>query len=166
MMASAQTLGRVTFGNNPATAISNANGVAFMGRVGLYGSTEVGLADDVSLAPVGSPVNTFSPGLFSGGSRYLGIPGDRVTLQVRAWTGDYQSYESAFTAALGGDSTIWLGKSPAWEQLTSGDTPTQPIVGLGRLTPFVVQPVPEPSAILLGLLGLAAWHWCSRRTRK
>jgi hypothetical protein len=171
-MASGQSLGRVTFANNAATAITNASGgglppyPAFTGRVGLYGSIGLGLPDDSALFPVGAPVNTYTPGLFSGGSRYIGGPGDRVTLQVRAWTGNYQTYESAFAAALAGDATVLLGKSPKWEQLTSGDTPTQPIIGQGRLTPFLVYPVPEPAAISLALLGLAAMRWRGRVGRK
>ncbi len=171
-MAKGQSLGRVTFANNAATAITNASGgglppyPTFTGRVGLYGSIGLGLPDDSALFPVGAPVNTYTPGLFSGGSRYIGGPGDRVTLQVRAWTGNYQTYESAFAAALAGDATVLLGKSSKWEQLTSGDTPTQPIIGQGRLTPFLVYPVPEPAAISLVLLGLAAMRWRGRVGQK
>ena len=114
-LSKGQSAGRVMFGNNPATAISNTDGRAFVGQVSLYGSSALGLPDDAALRPVGGVVNTFSPGLFSGGPRYIGEPGDRVTLQVRAWTGNFPNYESAFVAALTGDTTVWLGKSPKWE---------------------------------------------------
>jgi hypothetical protein len=169
-VSNGQDLGRVTFANNAATAISNAaqGGLppypAFTGNVALYGSIGLGLPDDRSLFPVGAPVTTFTPGIFSGGPRFIGGPGDRVTLQVRAWSGSYSSYETALAAALGGDPTVLLGKSPKWEQLTAGDTPSQPIIGTGRLTPFLVFPIPEPSTFALVLLNLAAmgWGWACR----
>jgi hypothetical protein len=155
--------GTVTFANAASTAITNISGggVAPYPRasvtVGLYGSTSLGLANDSSLALIGAVGNTFTPGLFSLGTRNIGNPGDTVTLQVRAWSGAFATYEEALAAALV-DGTTLVGKSTHWEQVTGGGTnPSQPITGAGRLTPFTVNTIiPEPSSIALGLLGLGA----------
>jgi hypothetical protein len=156
--------GTVTFANAAATAITNISGGGpgpyprASVTVGLYGSTALGLADDSSLALIGAVGNTFTPGLFSLGSRSIANPGDTVTLQVRAWSGAFSTYEAALAAAQGGDTSVLVGKSTKWEQATGGGTnPAQPITGAGRLTPFTVTTVvPEPSSIALGILGLGA----------
>jgi hypothetical protein len=160
--------GAVTFANAAATAITNvsAGGPGPHPRasvtVGLYGSTSLGLADDSTLSLIGAVGNTFAPGLFSLGTRNIGNPGDTVTLQVRAWSGAFATYEAA---VLGGDATTLYGKSTKWEQVVGGGTnPPQPITGAGRLTPFTVTTViPEPSSIALGLLGLGAIALFRRR---
>jgi len=163
--ASAQ--GVVTLANAAATAITNvSSGVAPFPRatvnVALYGSTSLGLPDDSSLVMIGARTNTFAPGLFSAGARNIGNAGDTVTLQVRAWSGSFATYEDA---VLGADSNTLLGKSTKWEQITGGGSnPSQPITGAGRLTPFTVTTaVPEPSSIALGLLGLGAIALFRRR---
>lgn len=157
--------GTVTFANAAATAITNVSSgpVGSPGAtrasvtVGLYGSTSLGLPDASSLALIGAVGNTFTPGLFSLGVRNIGNPGDTVTLQVRAWSGAFATYEAAYAAALV-DGVTLVGTSTKWEQVTGGGpNPTQPITGAGRLTPFTVSTlVPEPSSIALGLLGLGA----------
>lgn len=160
--------GTVTFANASATAITNISVPAPYPKaavtVGLYGSTLLSLPDDSSLVLIGVIGNTFTPGLFSLGSRSIGNPGDTVTLQVRAWSGAFANYALAFAAAQV-DGTTLTGKSTKWEQVTGGGTnPAQPITGAGRLTPFTVNTaVPEPSSIALGLLGLGAIAMFRRR---
>jgi hypothetical protein len=153
--------GAVTLANNTATAITNASPGAGNARavvnVGLYGSTSLGLGqNDASLSLIGATGATFAPGLFNLGTRNIGNPGDTVTLQVRAWSGSFANYDLAWAAAQV-DGTTLIGKSTMWEQITGGGpNPTQPITGAGRLSPFTVAVVPEPSSIALGLLGLGA----------
>ena len=154
--------GTVTFANNTATAITNVSGSAPFPKavvnVALYGSTSLGLANDSSLTLVGNVTNTLATGgIFIGGTRLIGTDSATVTLQVRAWSGAFATYEAAVAAQQGGNITILLGTSAKWEQATGGGAnPAQPITGVGRLTPFTVTAVPEPSSIALGLLGLGA----------
>jgi MYXO-CTERM domain-containing protein len=160
--------GTVTFANATATAITNISVAApypkAVVNVALYGSTTLGLPDDSSLTMIGLRTNTLaSGGIFIGGTRSIGNAGQTVTLQVRAWSGAFATYEDA---VLGADETTLLGKSTKWEQATGGGSnPAQPITGVGRLTPFTVNvtPVPEPSSIALGLLGLGAIALFRRR---
>ena len=170
-VASSYGQGTVTFANAAATAITNiatgpvgAGGTRVALTVGLYGSTSLGLPDDSSLTLIGVVGNTFAPGLFSLGSRSIANPGDTVTLQVRAWSQGFATFDLAYAAAVL-DGTTLTGKSAKWEQVTGGGTnPAQPITGAGRLAPFTVNvAVPEPSSIALGLLGLGAVALFRRR---
>lgn len=160
--------GLVTFANGTPTAITNSpgTGLRVTVNVGLYGSTTLGLGqNDSSLSLVGVAGATFAPGLFSLGNRTIGaVPGDTVTLQVRAWSGTAADYAAAVLARQT-DPTILLGKSTVWEQPTGGGTLGTPaITGAGRLQPFFVTAgVPEPSSIALGLLGLGAITLFRRR---
>jgi hypothetical protein len=149
--------GAVTFGNNAGTPL-RAAGTNISARVALYGSTATGLASDSTLTQIGASVNTFAPGLFSGGTRNIGTTaGDTVTLQVRAWTGGFATWELASAAALADTSVFLTVVRPMWEQVTGGGVlPTQPITGAGRFTGATLEPIPEPSSIALGLLGLGA----------
>ena len=146
--------GGVTFANNAATPIT-AYGTNVNARVALYGSPSIGLANDSSLVSIGAPVNTFAPGFFSGGTRNIGGPGDTVTLQVRAWTGAYATYEAAQAGAVGGDFSVMLGRHAMWVQPVGGGTlPTQPITGPGRFQGLDIT-IPEPSTVSLLILGAA-----------
>ena len=150
--------GTVTFANSGGTAL-RANGTNVNATVALYGSTATGLASDTSLTPIGATVNTLAavPGVFVGGTRNIGNPGDTVTLQVRAWTGGFATWDLAQAAALANPSIYLTVVRPMWEQATGGGTlPTPPITGAGRFTGATLQPIPEPSSIALGLLGLGA----------
>ncbi len=113
--------GRVTFANGSATPIRGF-GTNITATAALYGSTSAGLNSDSTLTQLGAAVNTFTPGLFSGGTRYLGNPGDLVTLQVRAWTGGAASWDLAYAVALY-DPNIYLSvMRPMWEQPVGGGT--------------------------------------------
>lgn len=151
--------GAVTFANGAAgTEVRGPGGALIAGTVALYGSTSTGLANDTSLTQIGSTVNTIAPGYFLGGTRNIGNPGDTVTLQVRAWTGGFATWDAAFAAAQT-DTGIFLTRTrPMWTQITGGGgvNPPQPITGAGRFSGASLEPVPEPSSIALGLLGLGA----------
>ena len=162
--------GQLTFQNNTATRITNGvTGVAASTstRVGLY----VGNVGDsaASLTPVaGSVFNCIVPGTFNGGNITIaGFTGD-VALQVRAWlsTTVYGSYEAAYAGALGGDA-VSLGVSPVFTHtlVTGVGTPNNINANPGFLANggIRVVPVPEPSSIALGLLGLGAVALFRRR---
>jgi hypothetical protein len=166
--------GAVTFANSAGTPILYQGSTnRFVGRVGLYGSTSTGLPSDASLTLIGVATNTLNnttingpgSGIFIGGTRNIGNPGDTVTLQVRAWSGAFADYDTAILGQAT-DPTVWAGKSAAWEQIVGGGTnPSQPITGAGRFAGFSVAQgiVPEPSSIALGLLGLGAIALFRRR---
>jgi len=166
--AGAFAQGTVTFANSSATAITNS---ATSQRpavgdilVGLYGSTSLGLGqNDSSLTLVGAAAVLTSPGRFSDGTRNIGTANSTVTLQVRAWSAAYATYEAAVAAGVGG---TLLGKSVVWEQATGGGVnPATAITGTPGVNAFLVTPtpVPEPSSIALGLLGLGAVALIRRR---
>jgi hypothetical protein len=155
VMAHAQQ-GAVTFANGAALPL-RANGTNVTATVALYGAAATGLSSDATLTQLGATVNTFAPGLFSGGTRNVGTPGATVTLQVRAWTGGFANWDAAYAAALGNTSIFVTVDRPMWEQVVGGGTlPTEPMTGAGRFAGATLEPVPEPSSIALGLLGLGA----------
>jgi hypothetical protein len=154
--------GTVGFINSSATPL-RANGTNVTATVALYGAAATGLSSDSTLTQLGATVNTFTPGLFSGGTRNVGNPGDTVTLQVRAWTGGFATWDLAQAAALANPNVFVTVVRPMWEQPVGGtlpggggSLPTQPITGAGRFAGATLTPVPEPSSIALGLLGLGA----------
>jgi hypothetical protein len=144
--------GSVVFANNPSTPIT-LFGDNTHATVALYGSVLTGLGDDSSLVPLGSPVNTLVPGLFVGGARNIGIPGAVVTLQIRAWTGGFASWDLAFAAATSNPG-INLNKTIIWEQSVGGGMlPAEPITGPGRFQGLELFIIPEPSSAALALIG-------------
>lgn len=163
--------GQLNFQNNTATRITNSlTGAASSTatRVGLY----IGNVGDpaASLTPVaGSVFNCVVPGTFNGGVLTIaGRTGD-VALQVRAWLAStvYASYEAAYAGGLGGDTSVLLGVSPVFTHtLTTGvTTPININANPGYLagSGTRLMPVPEPSSIALGLLGLGAVALFRRR---
>jgi len=141
-------------------------------RAALYGA--VGNVAESSLSILTEPGGTsqefdFRTSPVPAGYGYLnvgstplrGVPGAGygalVTLQVRAWGGGYSTYEQAVAAGAP------RGKSNLI-QITTSTGPTDPntprLVGM---TPFAIVPVPEPSSIALGLLGLGAVALIRRR---
>jgi hypothetical protein len=106
-------------------------------------------------------------GRFSGGTRTAPIPGSTAAwFQVRAWeTAFGDTYETALhnTQASGGRLAL-IGTSNIM-RVTTGNplgTPVVPAASLS-LQGFVLMPVPEPSTIGLGLLGLGALLALRRR---
>lgn len=87
--------------------------------------------------------------------------GSAATIQVRAWTGSFATYESAATFGSGAK----IGTSPDLVVTTggAGSPPSLPanLVGLQSFNLTLV-PIPEPSVIMLGLAG-AGLLWFRRK---
>jgi hypothetical protein len=103
-----------------------------------------------------------SPGYFSGMNPFtLPAPyaaGTPINFQIRAWsaTGG-TSWEAALVASAANPINIALGTSAIGTVTPAGVGPAAPLFGTtpGLLTRgFEIGPVPEPSSIALGLLGL------------
>jgi MYXO-CTERM domain-containing protein len=142
---------------------------------GQRGTEEAGLIQIGAFATF-FPLNN---GTFSGGSRTvtpIAINGDIVTVQARGWApipGVTDSYDAVYAAGLAGDQRAWVGLGPVFDHDTSrpGD-PTDPAVPIGGTLAsggnpawrgFAISPVPEPSVIALGLLGVGALLMLRRR---
>jgi MYXO-CTERM domain-containing protein len=130
-------------------------------RVGVYAATGSGMAEGSLVFQTGAVTNLFGAGLFSM-ARTLGIPAGAATVQIRAWSGAANAtYEDAVAASMA-DSSVILGKSVPFNiTLTASPAAGAPTQGL--YPAFTVSPVPEPSSIALGLLGLGAIALFRRR---
>jgi len=137
-----------------------------------------GVAEDAMVAVLDAPGGTtatpawFTPASLpgyiltstGGGNRYTDpavvAPGANTDFQLRAWQA---SLGATWEAALGAwDSTTVMGKSGIITVATSAnnlDTP-KPLAGLAS---FDLVPVPEPSVIALGAIGLVALLWRRRK---
>jgi hypothetical protein len=174
MIASAATTfgqGQVGFANNANQTITNSVTTLAAAGGAAQDDTQVALyvgnvGDAVSsLQLIGNPTNCFAPGRFNGGTRTLTGWTGTVQLQVRAWLSTivYSSYEAAVAGGFGGDGGVLLGVSaPVSYALSIAPSPVVSIGNAG-LTPIVLNPVPEPSSIALGLLGLGAVALFRRR---
>jgi hypothetical protein len=97
------------------------------------------------------------------------LPGTRPTLTARAWTGGSFAAAQATPGAVSGEWTFQVGR-PLGGDPGGGATPILPsgLAGLGDeatsagLGAFVT-PVPEPSTIALGVLGVGALVLARRR---
>jgi len=104
-------------------------------------------------------------GYFAGGPRTLaGVAlGATVTVQIRAWSSAFPSWEAAPIT----ERTALSGAfAPNLIQIVTGGggTPAGPPAALTGLTPYVIGvTIPEPSSIALGLLGLGAIALFRRR---
>jgi len=174
---SAMAQGRVSFRNGASTSfyISTNNAVGTASnlmsgtsayRIGLYASPTTG-ATEGSLTLIGLATNSAAlPGRFLGPSPYaITAPGytagTPITFQIRAWSfAGGLSYEEALTAAALSPLDIALGVSALGTTTpTPAPSPAGELWGtsLGNLTGgFEIKPIPEPSSIALGLLGLGA----------
>jgi len=177
--ASALAQGNVSFRNNASTSFyistNNAGGTAsglMSGtsayRIGLYAAPTTGASSN-SLSLVGLATNNAAlAGRFLGPSPFVlpngYAPGTAITFQIRAWSlAGGLSYEEARLTASGGvvnPLDIALGAS-AIGTVTPSDA-ASPVALLFGTNPgllasgFEIKPVPEPSSIALGLLGLGA----------
>jgi hypothetical protein len=168
--------GTLIFNNNAQASFNlttnNATGDApGRYRVGLYASTNLA-ATAGSLELVGLATNTALAGKFNGGSAFVlpaGYPtSQQIVFQLRAWSlGAGTSFAEALTAAAADPLNVALGTSPL-----GTTTPGGGLIQAGALfgtspglltSGFVVAPIPEPSTIALGLLGLGAIALFRRR---
>jgi len=155
--------GTINFGNSGGQELTNSNtgqrlpvGNAFV--VALYygpsGAPESALTQiaTTGIAPI--------PGRFSGGTvttPATTAPGGVAALQVRSYSSGFATYEAALAAAQGNPSVL-VGKSNPFTVTTGNPTGTPATLpaSLAPMVGFSVAPVPEPSSIALGLLGLGA----------
>ena len=176
--ASAFSQGTVLFNNRTGGAnapITNiltglpAGPAGFLAQL-YYGTS--GTVDDSSLVSVATaPVTLAQAGyIVQTTARTLdnGIViagGANAALQVRAWDATLGAdWATAFTAWSTTGIGKVLGKSAIFEHKTGDFTnPTIPPTTLTEMKGFNLVPVPEPSVIALGALGLAAVLWRRRK---
>lgn len=107
-----------------------------------------------------------------GGERLIPGRGNVDTyFQLRAWTGNYASWQAAYDAAVGGANVLVTMSTPV--VMTSPvDRPTNPTTPAKQIpwggtsaSPLYANlvPVPEPSVIALGVLGLLGTLFIRRR---
>jgi hypothetical protein len=178
--ANAQTGGGVQFANTSSTLIrtNNTPGATYEASAGnnilgagnyrfaLYMGT-VGSAEG-SLTLVGVATNGALAGRFSGGNPFQ-LPdayqaGNTYAFQVRGWAvASGQTFEAA-EGALGNVGRSAIGQVTPGQ--VGGPNPVFPALfgtGPGQVGGFVITPIPEPSSIALGLLGLGAIALFRRR---
>jgi len=174
--------GTVVFQNSSTSAVTNSltqarvvSGTTFM--VALYflpdtGQATVTTADfNANRTTVGSSIGFAGAGIYSGGTRTspTPTPGASGWFQVRAWESSFgATFEEAVAnpTAVGGRLALVGTSSPI--KVDTGDPTTVPQGTAGTLTGsgiswFVVTPVPEPSIIGLGVLGIGALMLLRRR---
>lgn len=181
--------GRVNFANagfpiqTNHTAIGGTVGAANFQRsplrVGLFigGAGELN-PDNLSLAlnnANGNPAwatNQSAPfsGLFNGGNNFeiQGNAGVAISFQIRAWSINYTTYGEALAAWNSNTPGVLIGSSTIGSVTpATGAAPTPNLFGAnpGQIGAFQVTPppIPEPSSIALGLLGLGAIALFRRR---
>lgn len=157
---------KLTTNNAAGTAsgfMSGANGY----RIGLYAQEGLNHPES-SLVLVGLATNAAPAALagnFNGGNPFF-LPspyaaGDSITFQIRAWAfSGGLSYEEAFAnGAAAGRSALGftsLGGGTVFPGVLFG-------TAAGQVGSFTIAPVPEPSSIAIGLLGLGAIALFRRR---
>jgi len=162
--ASAFAQGTVNFGNSGGAPLvylgDPLTGVKLVGTnyvAELYAGPVGG-----ALQPVTSSIAKFristtaSPGTWTGKSSQalpLGGVGVPVSLAVRVWDASlYSTYEAARTGQSG-----YVGTSSTFTYLQLLSSPPLPTdTDMVNFTAFGILPVPEPSTIVLGILGASA----------
>lgn len=142
------------------------NGTAF--NVALYGGAT---ADNLTLIKKASFLTGNNAGyvLSSTGGGTFAVPGTgqngAAVVQLRGWTGNYDSYEAFWAAANASGIAPGFGYAGTTETInfasTGGGLVTAPF--MTGMDPLFLYPVPEPSVIGLGLLGLAGLIFIRRR---
>lgn len=160
--ASSYGQGTVIFGSGGTKRVQDAetgmNVLPGTTIAGLYYNLNTAAIADASVANDGwllagtTPVSTGSAslyGTFAGGTLTLDGTGtgQAVAFQIRAWSAGFATYEAAF---LGGAKA---GHSTQFQLSLGGGTTAPPNTSSGAWTTFAVSVVPEPSTVVLGLLG-------------
>ena len=133
--------------------------------VGLYYAAD-GVTDESMFTLVGTGAPVLAGGIFQGGSRTVdtATPGGPAMFQLRGWsTALGSSYEQVRSSGQGsvGKSGIFRAASLKDPNVTPKPTP-DPITNYG-IVGFALTPVPEPSAVVLGILGAGALLLLRRR---
>jgi hypothetical protein len=116
-----------------------------------------------SLQPISGAITSFltggSAGYFNNGGVAVALPGlapgSQPFFQIRAWNNAGGTITSYAAATSSGQSAIFQLQSPS----VLGDPSAQPPIpaqSMRGLTSFNLVPVPEPSTLVLGALGVAA----------
>jgi hypothetical protein len=164
--------GSVVFSNSGGTPITKADGTTRV-QAGstyqaelMYAPDGTAAADFDSMAVRVGGVANFGPtaGFFSGGGRTIDSiqpAGGFGLFQVRAWTTAIGTSYADVVSKNSGEA----GKSPVVRVDTGNPLIGEPAAGLvaAGLQGFSVTPVPEPSAIALGLLGAGTLLLLRRR---
>ena len=144
------------FANNPtqpvvdgATGAPASPGIYTVGLYWGLAGTDPGSYELAATAPV---VNF---GVFNNGGQPVELPvagGTSIQVVVKAWTGAFASYEDALSQGTAND---WVGVSDATNPYATAPagSPFPNLVIQGGWTGFETVPVPEPSTVVLGLLG-------------
>lgn len=167
---------RAVYKDAASLGFADGTAVAAGVKVGLYaGATQDSLklyGALANFATTPAAANGFINSGSGGGTRQLSDlpPGTPAYFQLRAWSTGYNNYEDAFASGL---NTVVAGKGPIVSatpaSLTGSPppTPTQILWQPGTTTAapgfWYVTPVPEPSTVLLGLIGLAGMYLIRRR---
>lgn len=163
--------GYIQVANATATAITNSvtHARATGLNVGAYFSTVA--ADAVNKTPaqfstditsLGTPLRDLvAAGIIRAGAvSFAGTAvGDTVAVQLRAWSTGYSTYEAAKASGL---DTVFTGFSRPF-QVTLGASQAPALISSLFTTPFTVEPVPEPSTLVLGAAGLLGLFLIRRR---
>jgi len=155
---------RVYVNNDGSLSGTMAAGTAY--SVALYaGAAGASEATLLQMGNAATFLSSTAAGTFGGGNRTitgLDADGGIATIQVRAWeTADGATWELAFANPNGN-----VGKSAVFTIDTEpvGSTTPAPTVGLQPgFGGFAITPVPEPSTIALGLVGVGALLMLRRR---
>lgn len=163
LAVSAFAQGTVLFQNATASAvIDSQTGIAAASGLftaGLYFTEDLGATPNVGIPNDGWTLASTTPiikppigtgGQYRGGTVELtgADIGQEVLVQVRGWTQQYANYAEAFASG-----TAYIGATaPLKVKLAGGTTPPSSLGALG-ITGMTMTPVPEPSTIVLGLLG-------------
>lgn len=175
--------GTVVFNNNAGTQyrlwtngpvggqsnlMSGANGY----RIGLYGSTDLGAAEGsltLLLLATNAPIAAVAGRFDGGAAAATGLTaGTQIRFQLRAWTFSAGTSHAAALAAQALDPLgVATGTSPLGTTTVGGGTVLPGALfgtSAGLLTGgFQIAPIPEPSSVALGLLGLGAVALFRRR---
>jgi hypothetical protein len=105
---------------------------------------------DLPLDPYGNYYGEF----FGGEVAISGVAaGATAQLQIRVWPTVYATWTQAYNAALN-DANIHVGKSASFQNITGNPGDNIEIAGNAGFIVFTVGPIPEPSTLALGALGL------------
>lgn len=135
------------FAGDGTVTVENQNSLVAKGTPVTFGTTTSSAGYVLTASPVNPTVVVSSaPGL--------------VTIQVRAWSANFSTWDGAQAAFKAADPTAKIGFSnliPVTSAATIGN-PTPPVapnlVGLNSFN-LTVNSVPEPSTIALGVMGLS-----------